>query len=609
MMINKRIMIYLFSLIFLFFSVNSAEAGFKNFVRADVDKLMDGDMEYRFISFNIPNLHMIEDQMPFNEMNPWRLPDTYELNDAIETVAQMGGQAVRIYAITVRRPDDPPGTPKHVLGPNEFNEEAFKALDNMMAIAAKHGIRVIIPLMDNWPWMGGREEYAGFRGKGKDAFWTDPELREDFKKTISFIVNRTNTVTGIKYRDDMAILAWETGNELTSTPEWVADIAAYIKSLDKNHLIIDGFHSNMLRESSLTDPNISIVTTHHYEQDPGLMARNIRANMDMARGKKPYFVGEFGFITTAGLDAAIQAIIDSGTSGGLSWSLRFHSRDGGFYWHSEMLGLGLYKAFHWPGFDSGKDYDETNVMKMMRKKAFEIRGEKLPPILPPKAPVVMAITSPASINWQGSTGASGYDIQRRELDKGVWTTIETGISDAEEAYRPLYTDKETMTGKSYEYRVRARNSAGESKWSEAAGPVNGIGEIISDPMMRTADIFTSGGKLEFTVKNSRQAKEDIYRLSGEKDAFIVYYLNDPFDQFQIDCFFPEVVSSPKIEISKDGINYSEIVVTSQNYYVEDKAYGYYKPVRYIYKQHGLDAKYLKVTWKGIMQIAHTNVGP
>jgi hypothetical protein len=530
----------------VFIAVNNSEAGFNNFIRAEGDKLMEGGREYRFISFNIPNLHMIEDQMPFNEMNPWRLPDTFELNDALETVAQMGGQAVRIYAITVRRPDDPPGTPKHVLAPGEFNEEAFKVLDNMIAIAAKHGIRVIIPLMDNWPWMGGREEYAGFRGKGKDAFWTDPELREDFKKTIDFIINRTNTVTGIKYLDDMAILAWETGNELESLPEWVADIAAYIRGLDKNHLIIDGFHSNMLRESLISDPNISLVTTHHYEHDPALMARNIGANMDMARGKKPYFVGEFGFISTAGLEAAIQAIIDSGASGGLLWSLRFHSRDGGFYWHSEMLGLGLYKAFHWPGFDSGRDYDERNVMKMIREKAFEIRRERLPPILPPKTPVLMAVTSPATIKWQRSAGASGYDIQRRDLPKGIWVTLETGLSDAEEAYRPLYTDKETIPGKSYEYRVRAVNSAGKSKWSEPAGPVNGIGEVISDPMMCAAEIFFSGRKLEFTVKKSRQAKEDIFRLSGAKDAFIVYYLNDPFDQFQIDCFFPEEVITPKI---------------------------------------------------------------
>jgi hypothetical protein len=389
----------------------------------------------------------------------------------------------------------------------------------------------------------------------------------------------------------------------------VADIAAYIRGLDKNHLIIDGFHSNMLRESSLNDPNISLVTTHHYEQDPGLMAKNIRTNMDMARGKKPYFVGEFGFISTGGLKAAVQAIIDSGVCGGLSWSLRFHSRDGGFYWHSEMLGLGLYKAFHWPGVDSGRDYDEKNVMKVMRKKAFEIKGERLPSILPPTAPLLMTITSPASINWQGSTGASGYEIQRRELPKGVWTGIETDISDAEEAYRPLYTDTETVKGKSYEYRVRAINSAGKSEWSTPQGPVNGIGEIISDPMMRTAQIFTSGGKLEFTLKNSRQAKEDIYRLSGEKDAFIVYHLDDPFDQFQIDCFFPEVVSVPKIEVSKDGVSYTELTCTSQNYFVEDRAYGYYKPVRYMYSAQGLDAKYLKIMWNGPMHIAHTYVGP
>jgi hypothetical protein len=64
-----------------------------------------------------------------------------------------------------------------------------------------------------------------------------------------------------------------------------------------------------------------------------------------------------------------------------------------------------------------------------------------------------------------------------------------------------------------------------------------------------------------------------------------------------------------MEISKDGINFTEITCTSQNYFVEDKAYGYYKPVRYMYKGQGLDAKYLKITWNGFMHIAHTNAGP
>ncbi|MGD9159288.1 MAG: cellulase family glycosylhydrolase [Desulfobacteraceae bacterium] len=604
----KKISFFLILSIF-YILAGTAYGGFKNFVRAEGDTLMDGDKEYRFISFNIPNLHMIEDQMPFDEIQAWRLPDTYELDDALESVAQMGGQVVRIYTITVRRPDDLPDTPKHVLAPGQFNEEAFKALDNMMAIAARHGIRVIIPLMDNWPWMGGRAEYAGFRGKDKDEFWTDKELRDDFKQTINYLINRTNTITGVKYRNDRALLAWETGNELTSTPEWVSDIAAYIKSLDPNHLIIDGVHSNRLRESSLNDPNISLVTTHHYEQDPGMMARNIRASMEMARGKKPYFVGEFGFISTVGLKTVIDAIIDSGAAGGLSWSLRFHSRAGGFYWHSEMQGLDLYKAFHWPGFDSGRDYDEINVMKLMRRKAFEIRGIKELSPRPPKAPLLLPIESPAAMSWQGSTGASGYEIQRREIPGGIWTTLETYFSDAREAYRPLFTDTDTVSGKTYEYRVRALNSAGKSRWSNIYSSVKGIGPVIADPMMCTGNIFISGGKLEFTTKNARQAKEDIYRLSGEKDAFVVYYLDDPFEQFRLDCFFPEKVDAPKIEISKDGVAYREISVKSENYFLEDEAYGYWKPVRYEYRKEGLKAIYLKITWKTNMQLAHTVVGP
>jgi hypothetical protein len=81
----------------------------------------------------------------------------------------------------------------------------------------------------------------------------------------------------------------------------------------------------------------------------------------------------------------------------------------------------------------------------------------------------MAITSPASINWQGSTGASGYDIQRRELDKGVWTTIETGISDAEEAYRPFIQIKKPWTGKSYIIPRQGKKFCGRVKMVRGCG--------------------------------------------------------------------------------------------------------------------------------------------
>ena len=106
-------------------------------------------------------------------------------------------------------------------------------------------------------------------------------------------------------------------------------------------------------------PEVDIVTTHHYPRKGKTFAEIIRANWELAKGKKPYIEGEFGFVSTPLMAETMKAIMDSGMSGGLLWSLRFRNRDGGFYWHSEPgLGGDKYKAFHWPGSPIGDDYDE-----------------------------------------------------------------------------------------------------------------------------------------------------------------------------------------------------------------------------------------------------------
>jgi endo-1,4-beta-mannosidase len=276
----------------------SPHSGFTSFVTVKGDQLMDEHGPLRFISFNIPCLHYNEDNMPFDELNAWRLPDEFEIRDALEAVRQMGGQVVRTYTLSVRKQDDLPGTPRHVLGPGEFNEEVFQALDKVLQIANEKGIRVIIPFVNNWIWWGGIAEYAAFRGKDKEAFWTDPELFDDFRKTIDYVVNRTNTYTGIAYKDDKAILGWQTGNELVCPAAWTSKTAAYIKRLDKNHLVIDGFFTEVIREESISDANIDLLTTHHYSQDSNKTIRQIKMNKLRSKDKKPYFVGEFGFLPT-----------------------------------------------------------------------------------------------------------------------------------------------------------------------------------------------------------------------------------------------------------------------------------------------------------------------
>ncbi len=268
----------------------------QDFVTVRGGQLMEGAKPFRFISFDIPNLQLIEDNVPFAVTNPWRWPDQFELTDALSTVRQMGGTVVRTYVISVMRPSDPPGTPRHVLGPGRFNEEAFRALDLAFKIANEQGIRLIIPLVDNWAWQGGRADYAGFRGKSKDDFWTDPQLIADFKDTIRFILTRTNTCTGTLYSDDKALLCWETGNELqTPPPAWTRDIAAFIKSLDHHHLVMDGTDGRELRPDLIALPEVDIVTTHHYPGGGRSFAQFIRANGELGQRQKALRRGRVWF--------------------------------------------------------------------------------------------------------------------------------------------------------------------------------------------------------------------------------------------------------------------------------------------------------------------------
>jgi hypothetical protein len=107
-----------------------------------------------------------------------------------------------------------------------------------------------------------------------------------------------------------------------------------------------------VREESVSDPMIDIVSSHHYERDPDHLRAFVGTNLEVVRGRTPYVIGEFGFVGTSAVERVLDDAIESGISGALVWSLRFHRHEGGFYWHSEPLGGGLFKAYHWPGFAS-----------------------------------------------------------------------------------------------------------------------------------------------------------------------------------------------------------------------------------------------------------------
>jgi len=571
---------------------------------------MDGDKEFRFVSFNIPNLHYIEDYLAFDAASPWRLPDEFEIRDALTAIKHLGGRVARMYVISVRKPDESKNIIRHVEAPGVFNEEAFKALDKVMQIANEVGVRVIIPFVDNWWWWGGPVEYAAFRDKEKEEFWTNPQLISDFKKTIEFVVNRKNTYTGVLYKEDKALFGWETGNELECPFSWNAEIARYIKSLDKNHLVIEGTHKQNVTEETINDTNIDVLSTHHYTP-VDVSVKNILKNKELSKGKKPYFVGEFGLTSPQNIKTIVDTTINNNVSGIMIWSLRFHNRDGGFYLHRENQGFGSYR---FPGFTSGDVYNEKETISFMRTKAYQINNEPIPPLEKPVPPKLLEIKDVYSISWQGSTGASSYIIERKEenndtvADNQNWITIAENISDADIAYKPLFADTSAILDYQYYYRVIAKNESGVSEPSNEVGPVKVNFLKISDEMKDGSKILMKEGDLEFlTYEDIYRVKEDNNRLIGDSGASVIYLAPENILSFKVFSFAND--SSPGISIfSSDSLGYYIPVTAKLETFPPYKnVYKFLTPIKYTCEEFPENTKYIKILFNGETQIGRTEI--
>ncbi len=437
------------------------------FVTRAGNQLFENGKPFRFISWNVPNLHIIED--PSWVQRPkmsgghtpvyWHRITAAEQEDAVKTVAQMGGQVIRPYTLSIVGGRNNRIGPSHYTGPQApLNEDLMEDYDRMIFLCGQHGIRLILPIIDEWDWFGGRKEFAALSGGGD--FFTTRQVIDDFKVLIKQLLHRVNTVTGIAYNDDPTIMAWETGNELQHVPAaWTSEIAAWIKQNAPRQLVSDGANGSI---ASIDDPNVDMVTEHYYEHGGrDYIARVVRDQAKVG-ARKPFFIGEFGCTDPEMELGVMDAGLHNGITGTLFWSLRFHSAEGGFYWHNEG---GRNSAYHWPGFPSNARSGEIRVLTQMREKAWAIRGYLPPPREKPEAPVLLPTSTPASLAWMGSTGAESYRLER-SLDGQNWSVAASDLSDAGDPFQP-YADPTAPAGVALYYRLKAVNQAGESPWSAA----------------------------------------------------------------------------------------------------------------------------------------------
>src|SRR5262245_18479238 len=161
-------------------------------------------------------------------------------------------------------------------GPNAFSGRSFQnprgtitsgwwtggdgvhGMDWVLKRATDFNVRLFLSFNNGWPEeFGGVKQYAqwgidagkfaGPASSQKHQFFTHADLRQWYKDQVAVVLNRTNSLTGVQYKNDPAVFAWALTAEVENEPRpvseytaWVTEMAAYVKSIDSNHLLCSG---------------------------------------------------------------------------------------------------------------------------------------------------------------------------------------------------------------------------------------------------------------------------------------------------------------------------------------------------------------------------------
>lgn len=537
----------------LYNSEDFISSGFDYFITRKGNKLYNGDKEFRFVSFNAANLlYNCDDTFIIVSTENRRRSSPYEISDTIKTIYQTGGQVVRTQAFSVRQPSSARAIIKHIYGPGEFDELLFRDLDRIFAECNRYNVRIIIPLINPWPFYGSGADFdAVCGGSGTLAsFYNNENTIARYKELLYYLANRTNYYTGIKYKDEKALLCWELGNEITApsiidvdraTPEWMNDIAAYLKEIDPNHLIMDGGVTNPAVEI-IESPYIDILTTHY---SPALSFPD-----------KPTIHGEFD--PTNGFNQSFIDYYMSKSSGMLAWNLDPHNKNGGF-----LFRLQDWKTppLRWPGFITGMP-DEAIQMALIRKNAYNVQGLSVPKLTVPEPPKLLPIAVPREIRWRGSTGADCYDIQRSDSPDGPFKTIASNVEDSQVPRFKPYSDKTAEQDKVYYYRVVAKNREGSSLPSNIVPCMPEIlyadmeEEVYGKQVVDEMNTLSKACTVKGNIQTGPGKFGDPSAITFLSDTEIIYKTESTLkDYFLFIQWKNDAYMNIMIYLSADGVNY------------------------------------------------------
>jgi mannan endo-1,4-beta-mannosidase len=182
----------------------------------------------------------------------------------------------------------------------KYNNDILDGMDFLLQQLGKRNMYGVFFFSNNWEWSGGFLQYLNWHKKIDDAtlakkftwdeqqdltskFYSCDNCKKDYWSFVKMVLKHTNKLTGKKYINEPAIMAWEIANE--PRPMRPAAIDAYksflqqtsllIKSADKNHLLTLGTEGYMGTENMQVfeqihaDKNIDYATIHIWPKNWG----------------------------------------------------------------------------------------------------------------------------------------------------------------------------------------------------------------------------------------------------------------------------------------------------------------------------------------------------
>ena len=156
--------------------------------------------------------------------------------------------------------------------PGVYDENLLEGLDFLLSEMKKRNMYAVVFLNNYWEWSGGMSQYNAWFGDGKVAdpedpntgwgefmrlsatFYKNEKANQHFREYIKKIVTRKNKFNDLHYYEDPTIMAWQLANEprpwgnsedVEYYYKWIDTTAAFIHSIDLNHLVTTGNEGTM----------------------------------------------------------------------------------------------------------------------------------------------------------------------------------------------------------------------------------------------------------------------------------------------------------------------------------------------------------------------------